>query len=87
MKTKDFLGLALLAVVLIFVGSILIGKLTKSNQHHTAQVEVVQPIDPSFSADATDILLGHNSTYKVKSYTSLPNLKSGFGNTNPFKAQ
>lgn len=84
MKKKDILALALLAVVLVVVSSMLIGKVGRGGQPRTAEVEVVAPLDPTFSDEAKETLLGRNPRFQTKTYSAPLNLKQGFGNTDPF---
>lgn len=84
MKTKDLLSLVFLAVVLIVLGSFLIGKLSPAQQTRTAQIEVVRPIDATFNDQARQILLGKDPKFTTQNFPVDLNLKAGFGNTNPF---
>ena len=87
MKTKDILTLALLAIVLIVLGSFLISKLGRGGQPRTAQVEIVQPIDPVFNDTARKILLGGDDRFRVDSFSAPVNIGQGFGNSNPFRPE
>ncbi len=85
MKTKDIISLVILGIILVVLGTFLSGHLSKGSHQRTAQVEVVQPIDPTFSSSARDVLLGKDDQTKATDYSAPLNLKNGFGNTNPFR--
>ncbi|MBI4100966.1 hypothetical protein HY441_00645 [Candidatus Microgenomates bacterium] len=87
MKLKDLIALGLLGVVLIIIGSLLVGKLGRGGQQRAAEVEVVQPIDPNFSEEGRSILLGKDDKRKIESFSAPLNLEQGFGNTDPFRAE
>ncbi len=84
MKLKDLVAFIFLALVLIIIGSFLVGKIGHKGQGRSANVEVVQPIDPTFSQDAQNVLLGRDSNLPSQSFGAPLNLGSGFGNSDPF---
>lgn len=85
MKTKDILSLVILAVVLIVLGSFLIGKLSPAAKTRTAEIEVVRPLDATFNDEARNILLGKDPKFATQNFPVDLRLGEGFGNTNPFK--
>ena len=87
MKTKDLLALALLGVVLVVLGSFLISRLGGESKQRAANVEVVQPIDPTFNDTAREILLGRDQRFEVDSFSAPLNIRQGFGNSNPFRPE
>lgn len=84
MKLKDLLALGFLAVILVILGSFLVSKIGRGGMPRTAEVEIVQSINPEFNNDARLILLGQNEQKKATQYSAPANLGSGFGNSKPF---
>ena len=84
MKTKEYIALGLLAVILIVMGTVLVGKFGNGGKKRSAQVEVVQLIDTEFNKEARDIILGRNNDQPAQSLPPPADLKQGFGNNNPF---
>lgn len=87
MKTKDIIALALLAVVLFVVGTLLINALGGGAQERQAEIEIVQPLDPQFNGEAKEILLKRNPEVPVDNFHLPLDVNQGIGNTNPFSAQ
>ena len=87
MKTKDIVALVLLGVVLVVVGSLLAGRVGGGQKERSAEVEVVQPIDPAFQDEARDILLGNNKKIPAEVFSVPVNIKQGIGNQSPFNTQ
>jgi type II secretory pathway pseudopilin PulG len=85
MKTKDILALVILGVVLAVIGSVLVSKFS-SSKNRSAQVEVVQPINPAFNDEAREILRGGNEQFPVSSYAPPANTQN-LGNGSPFRPE
>lgn len=84
MKLKDIVALVFLAFILVVVGTVLINYFGKGKKTRTAEIEVVRPINPTFSSEAKVILLGNNKQYPVETFSAPVNLNQGLGNTSPF---
>ena len=87
MKTKDIVALVLLGVVLVAVGSILISNLSGAQEQRQAEVEIVQPIDPTFNDQARNILQGKDKNTPAETFSAPVNLRQGLGNSRPFNTQ
>ena len=85
MKLKDIVGLAILALVLIVVGSFIVSNFGRGQEPRKASVEVVLPINPIFNDQSRQILLGQDGSRPAIDFSPPPDLSSGFGNTNPFQ--
>ena len=86
MKTKDLISLGVLAVVLIVIGTFLVGKISGAKQR-TAEVEIITPISPEFDGAAQAVLLGRDTSRPAEIFSAPINLEQGFGNNNPFRGE
>ena len=87
MKLKDLMALISLAVVLLIVGSLVIGRLGGGKKARQAEIEIVNPIDPSFNSEAREIILNRKSEIPVENFDIPADLKQGLGNDSPFRAE
>lgn len=84
MKRKDLIGLIVLGVVLVIVGSLLVGRFGNVEQRHSREIEIVQPISTEFNDQARQIILGRDKSEPIEPVPIGVDLESGFGNKSPF---
>lgn len=82
MKTKDLTQLIIAIALFAVVGFVVYNLLTPNKSSKGVSVEVITPLEPSFSTTA---LADISDSTKVTDFYTPPDLKQGIGNPLPFK--